>query len=105
MVVVGVLLYLNLQELKKKKKTTETFSKHISLDGLSKTINSDADILLHLKEKEDEQKLDKEQKEVLQLMTNNKTQTQYKRALMQTIKEIRSGNINTPERKEGINNG
>lgn len=104
MVLVSVLLYLNLREAKKKK--TEISSKPISLDGLSKTINADADIVKHLKEKEEEDKVSKEQKEVLELMTNNRQQVQYKKALAQTIKEIRSGAVSTgPVKKEGMSNG
>jgi hypothetical protein len=89
-----------------KKPKTEIFSKHISLDGLSKTINSDQDVIKHLKEREDEQKVSKEQKEVLELMTNNRAQLQYKQALATTISEIRAGTVKTkPIKKESVNNG
>ena len=85
-----VLLALNLQAVKKKE-TTPTSSKPISLTGLSSTINSDKDVIEKLEKKEKEEQLANEQKEVLKLMTANREQAQYKKALSDTIKEIKSG--------------
>jgi len=53
-----------------------------------------------LEAKERDEKLAQEQKEVLKLMTANREQAQYKKALVDTIKEIKSGG-----KKEGVTNG
>jgi hypothetical protein len=63
----------------------------LSLGGLSETINSDKDVVEKLEAKEKQEKIAKEQKEVLKLMTANREQGQYKKALLQTINEIRQG--------------
>lgn len=77
----------------------------MSLGGLSDKINLDADIVKLLSENEAEEKLTKEQKEVLKLMTANREQTQYKTALASTIEAIRSGKTTAPKklRKETDN--
>jgi len=84
----------------KNKKTTVTSSKPLSLGGLSDTINLDKDVVEKLEAKERDEKLAQEQKEVLKLMTANREQAQYKKALVDTIKEIKSGG-----KKEGVTNG
>lgn len=99
--IVGALLALNLVNQKKNQKTTS--SKPISLGGLSDTINQpknndDTDIIRLLEEKEAEEKLTKDQKEVLKLMTSNREKLQYKTALNKTMEEIRNGG---PVKKEG----
>lgn len=72
----------------------------MSLDGLSSTINSDKDVIEKLEKKEKEEQLATEQKEVLKLMTANREQAQYKKALSDTIKEIKAGG-----KKEVAENG
>lgn len=73
----------------------------MSLGGLSDTLNSDVDVIAKLEAKEKEDQLAKEQKEVLKLMTANREHSQYKKALAQTINEIKAGG----KKKEDVNNG
>jgi len=69
----------------------ETYSKPMSLGGLSDTVNSDQDIIETLEKKEQEDKTDQAQQEIFKLMTSNREKTQYKNALAATIKEIKEG--------------
>ena len=76
----------------------------MSLGGLSDKINPDAEVIKLLNSQEADQKLTKEQKEVLTLMTANREQVQYKKALASTIEAIKSGkNPRTKVRKEQDN--
>jgi hypothetical protein len=77
----------------------------MSLGGLSDSVNSDKDIIKLLDEKEADEKLSKEQKEVLKLMTANREQMQYKTALASTMEAIKSGKSVQPKklRKEPDN--
>ncbi len=99
-VVASILLVLNLRELRMKR----TSSKHLSLGGLSDSLDPDKDVIEKLNASEAEDKLDKQQKEVLQLMTNNREQQQYKNALNATISTIKAGKpVGQPTKKESVN--
>lgn len=68
----------------------------MSLTGLSgkyEKPNDDSEIIKKLEEKEAEQNMTKEQQEIIQLMTNNKSGYAYKVALGNTIKEVRQGTV------------
>lgn len=74
--------------------------KPMSLTGLSgeyEKPNDDSEIVKKLEEKEAEQNMSKEQKEIIQLMTNNKSGSAYKTALGNTIKEVRQGVVGKAE--------
>ncbi len=76
----------------------------MSLGGLSETINSDAETIKSLNVKAAEEKISKEQDEVLKLMTANREQMQYKNALASTIDAIKKGKTTpTAVRKEPTN--
>lgn len=72
----------------------------MSLAGLSENINSDQDIIDKIEKKEKDDKIASEQKEVIELMTSNREQQQYKNALASTIEQIKKG---TTHRKTKVN--
>lgn len=68
----------------------------MSLTGLSGDYaapNDDAEIIKVLEAKEAEQNMTQEQKEIIKLMTGNKSGLAYKIALNKTTKEIREGSV------------
>jgi uncharacterized membrane protein YgaE (UPF0421/DUF939 family) len=74
----------------------------MSLDGLSTSFkNIDADVIETLKAKEQEEKEEQAQNEVLKLMTSNREQLQYKHALTKTISTIKKGAFITEENNDG----
>lgn len=72
----------------------------MSLTGLSGEYNKpndDTEMIKQLEAKEAEQNMSAEQKEIINLMTNNKSGNAYKIALNKAIKEIREGNTGRVE--------
>lgn len=77
----------------------------MSLGGLSDRINPDAEVIKLLNAQEADEKLTKEQKEVLTLMTANREQVQYKTALASTIEAIKTGKTPGAKVRKEQNNG
>lgn len=86
-------------------KKRPTSFKPLSLGGLSDSINSDVDVIKTLKEKEADEKISEEAKEVLKLMTANREQSQYKKALASTIDAIKKGKTPPAEVRKETTNG
>lgn len=80
----------------KKTKTKVSSSEPIYLEGVSNLFKSpeEDDVIKKLTEDEKKARVDKEAKEVINLMTSNKENIKYKTALSKTIEDIKSGSSN-----------
>lgn len=80
----------------KKKKTKVNSSEPIYLEGVSNLFKlpEEDDVIKKLTEDEKKARVDKEAKEVINLMTSNKENIKYKTALSKTIEDIKSGSSN-----------
>lgn len=80
----------------KKTKTKVSSSEPIYLEGVSNLFKlpEEDDVIKKLTEDEKKARVDKEAKEVINLMTSNKENIKYKTALSKTIEDIKSGSTN-----------
>lgn len=80
----------------KKKKTKVSSSEPIYLEGVSNLFKlpEEDDVIKKLTEDEKKARVEKEAKEVINLMTSNKENIKYKVALSKTIEDIKSGSSN-----------
>lgn len=80
----------------KKTKTKVSSSEPIYLEGVSNLFKlpEEDDVIKKLTEDEKKARVDKEAKEVINLMTSNKENIKYKTALSKTIEDIKSGSSN-----------
>lgn len=87
----------------KKTKMKDNSSEPIYLEGVSNLFKlpEEDDVIKKLTEDEKKARVDKEAKEVINLMTSNKENIKFKTALNKTIEDIKSGNTNK-KNKENI---